>query len=59
MTDRISVLVEHGREWHRGTLRSTHTADDGTVTCLVTWRIEDGHLRIDRFPQCRVARFSA
>ena len=59
MTDRIKVLVEHERQWHLGVLRSTRTADDGVVTCLVTWRIPGGETRIDRFPQCRVARIPA
>lgn len=48
------VLVEHNGDWYPGTLRSTATAPDGTTTCLVTWRIPDGEIRIDRVPSSRV-----
>ena len=50
------VLIEHEGEWFPGTLRSTNSAPDGTLTFLVTWRrIPDGQIRIDRFPASRVA----
>lgn len=54
MSARTCVLVEHDGQWHPGTLRSTATAPDGTTTCLVTWRLPDGEIRIDRIPARRV-----
>lgn len=54
MANRIRVWVEHQHQWHPGTLRSTRTGAEGDVTCLVTWKLDDGETRIDRLPQCRV-----